>query len=143
MFEVKPYKRVVYYYETDRMGIVHHSNYIRWFEEARDDFMRQLGVPYSKLEEKGIIIPVLSVSATYRKHLTYEDKFSVQLHYKKFTGIKFYFEYEVFDEEGNLCVTGESSHCMLNKELKPFRFKKEHPDVYKIFADAAEEGPRA
>ena len=90
--DIKPYGRKVYYYETDRMGIVHHSNYIRWFEEARDDFMRQLGVPYSVLEERGIIIPVLSVSALYRKHLTYEDEFSVQLHYRKFTGIKIFFE---------------------------------------------------
>ena len=140
--DIKPYFRKVNYYETDRMGIVHHSNYIRWFEEARDDFMRQLGVPYSKLEERGIIIPVLTVSATYRKHLTYEDDVKIQLHYKKFTGVKSYFEYEVFDIEGNLCVTGESSHCIVNKELKPFRFKKEFPDIYEIFAEAAEEGPK-
>ncbi len=142
MIEIEPYSRRVNYYETDRMGIVHHSNYIRWFEEARDDFMRQLNIPYSLLEEKGIIIPVLSVSATYRKHLTYEDKFTIQLKCKRFTGIKSYFEYKVFDEEGNLCATGESSHCILNKELKPFRFKKEFPDIYKVFADAAEEGPK-
>ena len=141
--EIKPYSRKVYYYETDRMGIVHHSNYIRWFEEARDDFMRQLGIPYSSLEEKGIIIPVLSVSAKYRKHLTYEDDFTLKLHYKKFTGIKIFFEYEVFDKDGNLCVEGESSHCMLDSELKPFRFKREYPDIYKIFAEAAEEGPKS
>ncbi|XME03143.1 acyl-CoA thioesterase [Lachnospiraceae bacterium C1.1] len=141
--EIKPYGRKVFYYETDRMGIVHHSNYIRWFEEARIEFMKQIGVPYDLLEEKGIIIPVLSVSAVYRKHMTYGDEFSIQVHDKKFNGIKAFFEYEVFNQNGELCATGESSHCMLDKDLKPFRFKKEYPEIYKIFAEAAEEGPKA
>ena len=64
---IRPYERSVYYYETDRMGIVHHSNYIRWFEEARVDFLNQIGYPCSQIEEEGIMMPVLSVSSTYKK----------------------------------------------------------------------------
>ena len=54
--KIKPYERNAKYYETDQMGIIHHSNYIRWFEEARVDAMEQAGIPYDKMEEMGIIL---------------------------------------------------------------------------------------
>ena len=59
------YERKVMYYETDRMRIVHHSNYIRWFEEARLYYMEKRGLPYEKMEENGVMIPVLSVDCRY------------------------------------------------------------------------------
>ena len=55
---MKDYIRKVQYYETDRMGIVHHSNYIRWFEEARIFYMEKMGYSYSEMEKTGIMIPV-------------------------------------------------------------------------------------
>ena len=58
---MKPYTHTVQYYETDRMQISHHSNYVRWMEEARVSFLAQLGFPYEKLEERGIISPVVAV----------------------------------------------------------------------------------
>ena len=58
---IKPYEHHAKYYETDQMGIIHHSNYIRWMEEARIAYMDELGFPYKKVEEAGIISPVLSV----------------------------------------------------------------------------------
>ena len=57
MSEIKKYTHKVQYYETDQMGIVHHSNYIRWFEEARTDFMEQMGLGYEQMEERGIVGP--------------------------------------------------------------------------------------
>lgn len=60
------YRHKTQYYETDQMGIVHHSNYIRWFEEARTDFLEKLGMGYDRMEAEGIISPVLSVSCEYR-----------------------------------------------------------------------------
>ena len=59
---IKPYRRAVQYYETDMMGIVHHANYIRWMEEARIDFLAQLGFPYARMEAEGVLSPVRSVS---------------------------------------------------------------------------------
>jgi len=53
------YRHTVQYYETDKMGITHHSNYIRWMEEARVDFMSQIGWDYAKLEKEGVICPVV------------------------------------------------------------------------------------
>ena len=63
--QLRPYEHQIQYYETDQMKVVHHSNYIRWFEEARTDFMRQIGLPYEELEKKGILCPVLEASAKY------------------------------------------------------------------------------
>ena len=72
------YRRKVFYYETDQMGIVHHSNYIRWFEEARIDYMEQLGLGYDKMEEQGIISPVLSVEASYLRMLHFGDSVEIE-----------------------------------------------------------------
>ena len=62
----KGYNHTVQYYETDKMGITHHSNYIRWMEEARVDFLKQIGWDYDKLEEIGVISPVTEVSCKYK-----------------------------------------------------------------------------
>ena len=58
---MKPYIHKVQYYETDKMGITHHSNYVRWMEEARIEFLDQIGWSYVRMEEEGIISPVLAV----------------------------------------------------------------------------------
>lgn len=70
---IHEYERQTYYYETDKMGIIHHSNYIRWFEEARIDFMTKMGYPYKRLEDEGIIIPVVSVSSEYKSMVRFGD----------------------------------------------------------------------
>lgn len=64
---MQKYRHIVQYYETDKMGITHHSNYIRWMEEARIDFLRQIGWDYAKLESIGIISPVTAVNCKYKK----------------------------------------------------------------------------
>ena len=70
MIDIKNYGRKIQYYETDRMGIVHHSNYIRWMEEARIDALAQIGIPYDKIEAAGILIPVLEASPYVKLNLT-------------------------------------------------------------------------
>ena len=67
------FERRINYYETDRMGVVHHSNYIRYLEEARCSWLDALGMPFSLLEENGITIPVLGVNVTYKHHVTFDD----------------------------------------------------------------------
>ena len=92
---IKPYERNVYYYETDRMGIVHHSNYIKWLEEARIDFMEQIGYPFKRIEDEGMMIPVLSVSCTYKKPMRYGEVYSVIIKPISFKGVRFIIEYEI------------------------------------------------
>lgn len=61
-----PHRHLVQYYETDQMGVVHHSNYIRWFEEARVFFMDQMGFGYDKMEKSGVSSPVIEARCAYR-----------------------------------------------------------------------------
>ena len=72
-----PYIHRVHYYETDRMGITHHSNYIRMMEEARVDFMEQLGWPYAKMEELGVMSPVTAVNLKYHAPTTFDDRIGI------------------------------------------------------------------
>lgn len=133
-------RRQVKYYETDKMGVVHHSNYIRWFEEARVEFMRGIGISYKAMEDEGVQVPVVSVSCKYRSPATFDDIVIVKTHIKKFNGIVIEFAYEVTDEQtGVIRVTGESSHCFVDdKTFKPMNLKRERPDIYDNFIKATE-----
>jgi len=126
-----PYERPVQYYETDRMKIVHHSNYVRWFEEARLYFLESIGLPYDRLEETGILIPVLSVDVQYKKAFTFGDTFQIFLKCVRFNGVKCEFKYEVRDKEtGEVRTTGGSSHCFVTEDMKPFHMKMLYPDIF-------------
>ncbi len=119
------------YYESDQMGIMHHSNYIRWFEEARIAMMDDLGYAYARLEHEGIVSPVLSVSCNYRKMLRFGDVVRIETEIDKFNGIKIVFKYKVYLEStGELCADGESSHCFLNADFKPISIKKTNKEFY-------------
>lgn len=125
------YRRKVNYYETDQMGIVHHSNYIRYFEEARLDMMDQLGLNYRTMEETGLIIPVLFVECKYLQSLHYEDEFEIYSRLTKFDGIKMEVSYEILRcHDGVRSTTGESGHCFLDRDMKPVRMKRQYPEIY-------------
>ena len=111
------------------MGIVHHSNYIRYFEEARLDMMEQVGLSYTAMEEHGLIIPVLSVACEYIKPVLFGEKVQIHTRLVKFDGIKMQFVYEIYCE-GELRTKGESRHCFLDKEMKPVRMKRQFPEIY-------------
>lgn len=134
--DFRPYKREVYYYETDKMGIVHHSNYIRIFEETRIDFLRQVGSPFETIEAKGLMMPVLSVECRYRHPLRFGNEFAVYAEIIKFNGTTLHISYTVKNTAtGDICATGNSSHCFTDMELKPVRTKSNYPDVYAVFSD--------
>lgn len=132
------YMHTVQYYETDRMGITHHSNYIRWMEEARVDFLSQIGWDYARLEDMGIISPVINVNCDYKKTTTFADKVSIKVSVKEFKGVKLFLSYEMKNEDGVLVCTATSSHAFLTKEGKPIRVQKEYPDFYKTLSELAE-----
>lgn len=129
------FERTALYYETDQMKIVHHSNYIRWFEEARIAYMADAGLPYSAMEENGVMIPVLSVSCEYKKPVKFDQEVQIFLKIAKFTGVKLIIEYEVRDKKtGDLHITGSSGHCFVKADtFKPVRLTKDYPDMAKIF----------
>ena len=86
-------KHEVQYYETDRMGITHHSNYVRWMEEARTFFLREIGWPYERIEEEGIISPVTSLSCEYKATSTFADEISIEITVKGVKSARLSFEY--------------------------------------------------
>ena len=124
------YIHTVQYYETDRMGITHHSNYIRWMEEARVDFLSQIGWDYARLEEMGIISPVLNVSCDFKKTTTFSDRVSLSVSIKEFKGVKLHLAYEMKDKDGNVVCLAASSHAFLNTEGRPIRMKQEYPELF-------------
>ncbi|MEI3219704.1 MAG: thioesterase family protein [Lachnoclostridium sp.] len=128
MGKFTPYIHKVQYYETDQMGIVHHSNYIRWFEEARIDLLEQMGIGYDKIEKEGIISPVLGVEANYLRMVRFGDTVTIETNITEYNGIKLIVEYRVLDEEtGMVHCLGVTKHCFLNEKGRPVFLKKKHP----------------
>ena len=134
---MRTYLHKVQYYETDQMGFVHHSNYIRWFEEARIDFMTKIGLDYQKLEEQGCLSPVLSVNCQYRKSVKFGETVQIVTRLLEFGNVKFKLSYQVLDSEtGELRAEGESTHCFINPQGKPISLKRQNPQAFEIFRSA-------
>ena len=136
MDKIRLYEHRVSYYETDQMGIVHHSNYIRWFEDARVDFLEQVGFSYKKMEDMGVMIIVLGASCEYKNPARFGDRIVVIPKITEFNGFKMTVSYRVINkEDGSLLAIGETKHCFTDLSLKPVRTKKDYPEIYKIFYD--------
>lgn len=132
--EVVPYRRKVNYYETDRMNIVHHSNYARFLEEARLDYMRQVGIAYEAMEQKGIIIPVLELHHTFLRSIGFGDTIEVHIHLIKLTAVRFRMKYEIYNSEtGELIHRAETAHAFVDPNLVPLNLKKHFPEEYATF----------
>ena len=136
MNEIHPYERKVYYYETDKMSVMHHSNYIRIFEETRVSYLQQAGMPFEDIEAKGLMMPVLSVECRYKRPLVFDEPFAVYAKIVKFNGATLHMEYRIISRKsGEPCAEGTSSHCFTDMDMKPVRTKHSYPEVYQIFAD--------
>ena len=134
----KIYEHVVQYYETDKMGITHHSNYIRWMEEARVDFLNKIGWGFDKLEAKGIVSPVVAVECQYKASTTFPEVIRITVSIEEFKGVKLRLKYSMLDSEERIVCIGKSEHCFLGVDGKPVRLNKELPDFYKVITELAE-----
>ncbi|WP_155849181.1 acyl-CoA thioesterase [Alkalibacterium sp. AK22] len=130
-----PHLHKVQYYETDQMQIVHHSNYIRWFEEARTHLLDEMGFGYHEMEAAGILIPVLSVQADYKSMVRFGESVQIEISVGVFTGVKMTLHYSVVDaESGEVRAVGESAHAFLDKEnYRPLSLKRRHKELYALF----------
>ena len=123
------FERKINYYETDRMGVVHHSNYIRFMEEARCKWLESLDMPFSLMEEHGVTIPVLGVNCEYKYHVTFGDVIVISLFIKEYSGVRMTIGYTIINKEnGKIVLTGETKHCFTDKSLKPINLKKRAPE---------------
>lgn len=122
------YTHKVNYYETDKMGITHHSNYIRFMEEARMHYLSEIGFPMTILEKAGITSPVVSVNCEYKHTTTYSDEIEIEVCVTGYTGVRLTLSYTM-TEKGNdvLVATATSVHCFINQDGKPIPLKKYFP----------------
>ena len=133
------YERKINYYETDKMGVVHHSNYIRYLEETRCEWLEKLEMPFEEFEKQGITIPVLGVNISYIRHVTYADTILIRPFIKDYTGVRMTVGYEVTDKEtGLVVITGETKHCFTSRELKPLNLKKANKEFSDKFENLLE-----
>lgn len=126
------------YKDTDQMGVVHHANYIQWFELARTEMMRNDGIAYKEMEQLGLFLPVLDVQIKYMKPAYYDDVIAIATTLTSFSAARMQFSYDVWRTEphaeniqnGEQLATGTSLHMWLTNEWKPARFHKVAPDIY-------------
>lgn len=135
------YMHKVQYYETDKMGVVHHSNYIRWFEEARGAYMEDRNYPYENIENKGMCVPVLSVECEYKKSTRYGETVEIDVKLVDVGNVRHKFIYEVREcKTKELRATGYTTHCLLDENGRPVSIKRKEPELYKLLMENIVEG---
>ncbi len=116
----------VRYGDTDKMGIGYYGNYFTWFEAARTEYFRALGMPYTECEKKGYFLPVIKTGAQYYSPSTYDDLIVVRTSVSQMGGTSIHFEYRVFQKSSEkLIATGFSVHAFVDTSLKPVRMPDE------------------
>ncbi|MBR4172935.1 MAG: acyl-CoA thioesterase [Clostridia bacterium] len=134
------YERRINYYETDKMGIVHHSNYIRFLEEARSHLLESIRLPMGELERRGYTIPTLEVDVKYKHHVTFGDTIAITPKITEFNGLRITVGYKVSDiKNGNTIIEAFTKHCFTNAKLKPINIKKHDMEIYQKFEDLLSE----
>ena len=115
----------VRYGETDQMGIVYHGNYAQYFEVGRLEWLRDLNISYKKMEEDGIILPVVSLSVKFKKSACYDDLIKVKTQLVKMPTASIEFEYEITNEIGEVLATGNTILAFIDKSTnRPMRCPK-------------------
>jgi acyl-CoA thioester hydrolase len=110
------------YGETDQMGIVYHGNYPLYLEMGRIEWLRKLGISYKKMEESGIILPVISLSLNFKKSAYYDDVINVKTQLKSKPTAKIEFDYEITNERGEIITTATVVLAFIDKNLnRPVR----------------------
>lgn len=128
---MNPYIHKVDFYETDQMGVVHHSNYIRWFETARIDALDQAGPTYAKMEEDGLFGVTLSVSCEYRRSVRFGQTVEVEPVLTDVDDRFMTIHYIVRDADSKKeRATGDTKHCFVGLDGKMLSLKETDPALF-------------
>ena len=109
---------LVRYGETDQMGVVHHSNYLRYFEVARLEWLSALGVSYASMEKEGLIMPVIDIKATYKTPALFDDSLTIYVFLSELPRVKIIFSYEIKNQKDEIVCTGETTLAFLNAKTR-------------------------
>ncbi len=127
------YQHEVKYYECDRMGITHHSNYVRFMEEARVDFLDALGYGFDRIEAEGIVSPVISISCNYKHPTTFKDLIDIEVVISNMQDLKFEFTYTM-KVAGKVVCLGQSTHCFMENG-RPVVIAKRLPELFRLLKE--------
>ena len=108
----------VRYGETDQMGVVYHGNYALYLEMGRIEWLRKLGVSYKKMEESGIMLPVISLNINFKKSAGYDDVIHVRTELRKVPSVKIEFDYEITNELGEILTTASTTLAFIDMKTK-------------------------
>ena len=123
------YTHKVHYYETDKQGITHHSNYIRIMEEARVHALEQIGFSYERMEQDGVYSPVIAVTCDYKRPTTFADIIEVKISVAELSQLKAKFAYTM-TSNGKIVCQATSLHCFLNSAGRPIVISERFPQFY-------------
>ena len=134
------YIHKVHYYETDKMGITHHSNYIRFMEEARMNYLNESGFTMARLEAEGIVSPVIALACDYKTPTTYDDEIEIEVKLTGYTGVKITLSYVMRNlRTGALVAEASSAHCFTDRAGKPVAIRKTCPEMDGIMKSIMQE----
>jgi acyl-CoA thioester hydrolase len=105
----------VAYSDTDQMGVMHHSNYLKYFEMARYELFRDMGLSYAKIENDGVIMPVIQVNVDYRRPAVYDQQIQIETRIVLNKGPRILFAADMFDEAGEIICKSEITLAYVNK----------------------------
>lgn len=129
------YIRKANYHETDQMGVIHHSNHLKYMEEARIAFLDSLGLSYRKMEEEGMISPVNHIELDYLSPILFGDEVYISLNIIEYTGVKISFEYTMTDKDNTKTyLKAKSKHCFV-KNNKIISLKREYLDIHNTITE--------
>jgi len=128
----------VRYSETDAMGVVHHANYIRWFEVGRTEYLRSVGINYAQMERDGVYAPILRVEVEYKRPAAYDDEVIIQTRVLSFAQLRLRFGYRVLNMRRELLCEGLTVQAFVGRDLNPINPYKAIPDAVALMLKCAE-----
>lgn len=141
MNHTKAYYRVIYG-DTDAMKIVYNANYLRFFEIGRNEFLREIGFPYTELVDKyDLQLPLAESSVKYKRPAQYDDMLEIRSMVRELKNASVVMGYEIYNRDsGELLVTGSTKHAFVNGSMKPVALRKQAPDLHRAIRRFMEEG---
>lgn len=116
------YNHFVSYGETDTMGVLYYAEYLHIFERARSLYIRERGMSYAEVEQRGIILPVREAQCRYRTSVRFDDEIYVRTGIQQWKRVSMKFVYEVWNKDKTvLHATGMTEHAAVNRDGKPVR----------------------
>jgi acyl-CoA thioester hydrolase len=128
----------VTYGDTDAMGVVWHGNYTRYFEIGRTEALREIGYPYDAFEAKGLMMPLHEMWIHYKTPARFDDLLDVTSWIRRITAARIVISYEIRICDADLVVTGETTHAITDRDMKPVNIHKRYPEFSEKMISLAE-----